>query len=259
MANQMIVTIVVFCGLIAGLSGQEYCSPSYCGTRLNVGCNPPPSNGGPLCAALGGRVVEINATIRDLIVSEHNRLRNQLAIGNLTGFASAARMPTLVWDDTLAAQAGHNARSCDFAHDTCRNTAKYAYAGQNLAIQYFYGMTKSVERLVKEMIASWWGENKDTTQEQVDKYPKGYTGPAIGHFTQMVSDRSSTIGCAMQYWLDAGWETYYLVCDYGLTNIADRAVYKKGTTASSCTTGTNPSFPGLCSTSETVPPLPNIA
>uniref|UniRef100_A0A2M3YWH5 Venom allergen-1 n=1 Tax=Anopheles nuneztovari TaxID=30067 RepID=A0A2M3YWH5_9DIPT len=259
MASQMLVTIVVFCGLIAGLSGQEYCNPSFCGTRINVGCNPPPLSGGPLCAAISGRVVKLNATIQALILSEHNRLRNQLAIGNLTGFAAAQRMPTLAWDETLAAQAGHNARSCDFAHDACRNTAKYAYAGQNLAAQYFSVMDGTIESLVTDMVASWWSEYKDATQAQVDKYPRGYTGPAIGHFTQMVSDRTSTIGCAMQYWVALGWETYYLVCDYGLTNIGDRAVYKKGTTASKCVTGPNPAFPGLCSTSEVVPPLPNTA
>ncbi|XP_050092426.1 antigen 5 like allergen Cul n 1-like [Anopheles aquasalis] len=258
MASQMLVTIVVFCGLIAGLSGQEYCNPSYCGTSINVGCNPPPLTGGPLCAAINGSVVDLNPTIQAFILSEHNRLRNQLAIGNLTGFASAQRMPTLAWDETLAAQAGHNARSCNFAHDACRNTAKYAYAGQNLAIQYFNGMDSTVESLVSDMVASWWSEYKDATQAQVDKYPRGYTDPAIGHFTQMVSDRSSTIGCAMQYWFALGWDTYYLVCDYGLTNIGNRPVYKKGVTASRCITGTNSNFPGLCSTSEVVPPLPNI-
>uniref|UniRef100_A0A2M4BWT9 Venom allergen-1 n=2 Tax=Anopheles marajoara TaxID=58244 RepID=A0A2M4BWT9_9DIPT len=260
MASRMLVTIVVFSGLIAGLLGQEYCNPSYCGTRINVGCNPPPLIGGPLCASLNGTAIELNTTIQALIVSEHNRLRNQLAIGNLTGFASAQRMPTLVWDDTLAAQAGHNARSCDFAHDVCRNTAKYAYAGQNLALESFYGMSKTNDTLVRDMVASWWSEYQDATQALVDKYPRGYTGPAIGHFTQMVSDRTSTIGCAMQYWIqDEIWNTYYLVCDYGLTNIGDRAVYKKGPTASRCVTGTNREFPGLCSTSESVPPLPNTS
>ncbi|XP_049541892.1 antigen 5 like allergen Cul n 1-like [Anopheles darlingi] len=260
MASQMLVTIVLFCGLIAGLSGQEYCNPSYCGLTKNVGCNPPPLTGAPYCAFVKGRVVEVNATIQELILSEHNRLRNQLAIGNLTGYASAARMPTLAWDNILAAQAGHNARTCTFAHDLCRNTAKYAYAGQNIASQSFYGTTKSVDTLVREMVAAWWNENQDATQVQVDKYPRGWTGNAIGHFTQMVSDRTSTIGCAMQYWVEQEiWDTYYLVCDYGLTNIVERAVYKKGTTASSCNTGTNPTYPGLCSTNESVPPLPNIS
>lgn len=154
----------------------EYCDPSYCNGHPNVGCNPPPLTGGPLCSGKNASVVPINATIQALILSEHNRLRNQLAIGNLTGFASAVRMPTLAWDATLAAQAGHNARSCDFKHDSCRNTAKYAYAGQNLATLSLYGATKTLESLVREMVTSWWNEYSDATQELVDHFPSNYTG-----------------------------------------------------------------------------------
>ncbi|XP_035788847.1 antigen 5 like allergen Cul n 1-like [Anopheles albimanus] len=227
MAIRVLAAVVVICGFIGGLYAQEYCNPSYCGTRVNVGCNPPPLTGGPSCANKSPSVVVLNATIQNVILSLHNQLRSQLAIGNLTGFASANRMPTLRWDNVLATQAGHNARSCNFAHDACRNTAVYAWAGQNLAMVSFYGMTKTVQTLVTDMIKGWWDEYKVTQQAYVDKYPRGYTGPAIGHFTQMASDRSSRLGCAMQYWLDNGWKNYYLVCNYGVTNVLDRAVYKK--------------------------------
>lgn len=169
-------------------------------------------------------------------------------------------MPTLAWDAELAKQAANNARSCDFKHDKCRNTAVYSFAGQNLAISYFYGMTKTIESLIMEGIAGWWNEFKDTTQAQLDKYPNGYTGPAIGHFTQMASDQTNRIGCAMQYWKkDNQWETYYLVCDYALTNMIGSAVYKKGPVGSGCTTGVNtsPGLGGLCKPTEVVKPVPN--
>uniref|UniRef100_A0A182WC66 SCP domain-containing protein n=1 Tax=Anopheles minimus TaxID=112268 RepID=A0A182WC66_9DIPT len=83
--------------------------------------------------------------------------------------------------------------------------------------------------------------------------------PAIGHFTQMASDQTSKIGCAMQYWLDGDWETYYFVCNYGVTNVVGRPTYKSGTVASGCTTGRNPvtTLNGLCSTAETINPVPN--
>uniref|UniRef100_A0A2M4AKZ0 Venom allergen-1 n=1 Tax=Anopheles triannulatus TaxID=58253 RepID=A0A2M4AKZ0_9DIPT len=247
-ANIMLpILATIVCGFIGLMHcAQEYCEPSYCAGHTNVGCNPPPLTGGPLCSGKKASVVAIDANIRGLILSEHNRLRNQLAIGNLTGFASAVRMPTLTWDNTLAVQAGHNARSCNFAHDTCRNTAKYAYAGQNLATQSFYGKTKTLETLVKEMIASWWSEYKDANQTEIDHFPSSYTGPPIGHFTQMASDQTSVIGCAMQYWLEDMFEMYYLVCNYERSPFIHEAVYKKGTVASECTTGTNPKYVGLC-------------
>ncbi|XP_050094077.1 antigen 5 like allergen Cul n 1-like [Anopheles aquasalis] len=240
----------IFFGFI-GLKycAQEYCDPSYCGTSINVGCNPPPLTGGPLCTGKNASVVVINATIQALILSVHNRLRNQLAIGNLAGFASAQRMPTLAWDETLAAQAGHNARSCNFAHDACRNTAKYAYAGQNLATLSFSGQSKTVESLVRKMVGAWWSEYQDATQALVDHFPSNYTGPAIGHFMQMASDQASVIGCAMQYWVEDMFEMYYLVCNYERSPFINEAVYKKGAVASECTTGTNQEYVGLCALS----------
>ncbi|XP_050093931.1 antigen 5 like allergen Cul n 1-like [Anopheles aquasalis] len=258
MANRVLAIVVAISGFIGALHAQQYCNPSYCtGNRVNVGCNPPPLTGGPNCATKSPSVVDLNATYQNIILSQHNGLRSQLAIGNLTGFAPANRMPTLSWDNELAAQAGNNARSCNFAHDACRNTAVYAWAGQNIAITSFYGMTKTVETLITDMTKRWWDEYKITLQSFVDAYPRNYTGPAIGHFTQMASDRSSKIGCAMQYWLAGIWNNYYLVCNYGVTNVLDRAVYKKGATASLCTTGVNPNIPGLCSVNENVPALPN--
>uniref|UniRef100_A0A1Y9H350 SCP domain-containing protein n=1 Tax=Anopheles dirus TaxID=7168 RepID=A0A1Y9H350_9DIPT len=83
--------------------------------------------------------------------------------------------------------------------------------------------------------------------------------PAIGHFTQMASDQTNKVGCAMQYWLDDSWETYYLVCNYGVTNVIGTPVYKSGPVASACTTGRNPlaGLNGLCSTAESISPVPN--
>ncbi|XP_058120667.1 venom allergen 3-like [Anopheles coustani] len=257
-----IFVLGALCGVIGTLQGQtNYCTTSYCtGGRTNVGCNPPPLTGGPLCAGKNPAVIEMTPARQTLILNEHNTRRSQLASGQLSPFAPAKRMPTLAWDAELSKQAGNNARSCDYKHDQCRNTAVYSYAGQNLAISYFYGMTKTVETLITEGIASWWSEYKDTTQGQLDKYPSGYTGPAIGHFTQMASDQTNRIGCAMQYWKkDNKWETYYLVCDYALTNMIGSAVYKQGPVASNCTTGVNtsPGLGGLCKPTEVVKPVPN--
>uniref|UniRef100_A0A1Y9HAA7 Venom allergen-1 n=1 Tax=Anopheles farauti TaxID=69004 RepID=A0A1Y9HAA7_9DIPT len=259
MASWIFVTIVGC--LVGGLQAQvDYCANSYCNNRYpNIGCNPPPASGGESCTNLSPAVITFTAAQQELILNEHNTRRSQLASGNLDSFAPAMRMPTLTWDTELAKQAGNNARSCVFKHDKCRNTPVFAWSGQNLSKSKFYGMTKTVEKLLQEGISGWWNEYKLTTQDQLDSYPENYVGPAIGHFTQMASDQSNRIGCAMQYWKNGLWDTYYLVCNYAVTNVVGTPVYKSGPVASACSTGPNPvaALNGLCSPAESVDPVPN--
>ncbi|XP_053667225.1 venom allergen 3-like [Anopheles marshallii] len=261
------IFVAIACCLVSGLQAQtNYCTTTYCRPGVpNVGCNPPPATGGPSCAGKSPAVVVMDSNLQSLILSEHNTRRSQLALGQLAPCAScpsflpAKAMPTITWDTELAKQAGHNARSCVYGHDRCRNTPVYAWAGQNIALSKFYGMTKTTAQLVKEAISGWWNEYSDTKQSQLNSYPSGYTGPAIGHFTQMASDQTARIGCAMQYWLDGQWKTYYFVCDYAVTNVVGTAVYKTGKPTSGCATGRNPlaSLSGLCSPAEKINPVYN--
>uniref|UniRef100_A0A1Y9H9I3 Venom allergen-1 n=1 Tax=Anopheles farauti TaxID=69004 RepID=A0A1Y9H9I3_9DIPT len=259
MACWIFVTIVSC--LIGGLQAQvDYCAKTYCtNTYPNVGCNPPATPGGPSCNGKSPAVVAFTAAQQTLILNEHNTRRSQLASGNLNSFAPAKRMPTLTWDTELAKQAGNNARSCVYGHDRCRNTPVFAWAGQNIFMSQFYGTTRTIEALLQQGITGWWSEFNVTTQAQLNSYPKNYVGPAIGHFTQMASDQTDKIGCAMQYWLDGQWKTYYLVCNYAVTNVIGTAVYKSGSVASACSTGRNPvaELNGLCSPAETINPVPN--
>uniref|UniRef100_A0A182PFL8 Venom allergen-1 n=1 Tax=Anopheles epiroticus TaxID=199890 RepID=A0A182PFL8_9DIPT len=257
MESKIIITIV-WC-LVGGIQAQtNYCVTSYCSNNLiNVGCNPPGFPGGPGCNGLSPVVVTLDSSIQSLILSEHNRRRSKLALGQLKPFQPAIRMPTLTWDTELANQAGNNARDCTFRHDSCRNTAVYAWAGQNLWMTQFYGSTQTIAQLVSSAIDMWWSERNVTTQAQMNSYPSNYTGAAIGHFTQMASDQTARIGCAMQRWKNGPWLEYYLVCNYAVTNVIERPIYKRGSTASGCTTGRNPSLPGLCSLSEKIKPVPN--
>uniref|UniRef100_A0A240PMU9 Venom allergen-1 n=1 Tax=Anopheles christyi TaxID=43041 RepID=A0A240PMU9_9DIPT len=258
MASWIFVALV--CSLVGGLAQAQvnYCTNSYCrNNRPNVGCNPPAIPGGPSCAGLSPAVITLDSSLQSLILSEHNTRRSQLALGQLRPFLPAIRMPTLTWDVELARQAGNNARSCVYQHDSCRNTPVYAWAGQNLAISQFYGTTRTIAQLVTSAINSWWNEYSATTQGQLNSYPRTSPSPAIGHFTQMASDQTAKIGCAMQHWTSGRWLTYYFVCNYAVTNVSDRPIYKSGPTASKCATGRNPALPGLCSASEPINPVPN--
>lgn len=75
----------------------------------------------------------------------------------------------------------------------------------------------------------------------------------IGHFTAMAQDRTNRIGCAGATYNGA---ERLLTCNYSFTNLQGTPVYQSGSAASGCTTGTNPNYPNLCSTSEDVDPNP---
>ena len=155
----------------------DYCANSNCRNgRPNVGCNPPASPGGPACAGLNPEVKTFSPEEQTLILSEHNKRRSQLAQGELKPFQPAVRMPTLTWDEELAKQAGNNARSCTYQHDSCRNTPVFAWAGQNLALSQSSGMNKTVSEVISSSIASWWSEHNVTREEQLNAYPSSYSG-----------------------------------------------------------------------------------
>ncbi|XP_050072740.1 antigen 5 like allergen Cul n 1-like [Anopheles maculipalpis] len=234
---------------------KDYCEADYCEPGLkNVGCNPPPKEGGPACR--GKQTINANLTIvgQTFILHEHNRLRSQLASGQLGSFAPAARMPLLVWDSELADQAAHNARSCLFDHDECRNTEQFRFVGQNIAIYQYMGPRKSLKELMGKEILQWWSEHNVTTQQHLDKFPSEEPEPEIGHFTQMVSDRTWKIGCSAQQWIgsEEEYNEFYFVCNYSFTNMIGQPVYVKGKPASRCVSGENKLYPGLCSIHERI-------
>lgn len=76
----------------------------------------------------------------------------------------------------MAEIAAANARRCVFGHDKCRNTAKFPYAGQNIAMKSFYGTTYTEEELMTEFVNMWFAEYKDANSSIIAKYPSGWTG-----------------------------------------------------------------------------------
>lgn len=79
---------------------------------------------------------------------------------------------------------------------------------------------------------------------------------AIGHFTLMVGDKLSHIGCAMvQYDQPLNGYTYKVfifTCNYSLNNIYYQPIYLRGAVGSKCTTGNHTKYRGLCSDDENI-------
>lgn len=62
----------------------------------------------------------ITAAQKAEILEAHNRLRSQVAQGQVPGQPSAQNMREMVWDDELAAKAQQWANQCTFEHDPSR-------------------------------------------------------------------------------------------------------------------------------------------
>lgn len=61
------------------------------------------------------------------ILEAHNRLRSQVAQGQVPGQPSAQNMREMHWDEELAQRAQQWANQCYFEHDPSRYTSMYFY------------------------------------------------------------------------------------------------------------------------------------
>lgn len=86
------------------------------------------------------------------------------------------------------------------------------------------------------------------------KFDVCHFSATIGHFTQMMSDRTTKIGCGIViYPKKVSGFTFKVVlfaCNYSITNIFGQPVYRKGPAAANCLNGPNPFYESLCSVEE---------
>ncbi|XP_055588385.1 antigen 5 like allergen Cul n 1-like [Uranotaenia lowii] len=197
-------------------------------------------------------MVKKNEIIKEALLDRHNQLRSDIALGKYPGFDTAKKMSTLSWDDELALVASYNGKHCAFEHDECRATDTFKMAGQNLAIRSHSSFGRGIEQykntkeVVVNMTQAWFDEIKDCNMEYLRTGSGPVTG-VVGHFTQIVADRCTKVGCVLVRWRhpDEGKNevSYYLVCNYSFGNLPP--YYESGPTASECKK-VNPRYPGLC-------------
>ncbi|KAH8293372.1 hypothetical protein KR044_011138 [Drosophila immigrans] len=235
---------------LANAATPDYCATTLCGTETHIACN---NDGawGSSCPS-DRALLSLSQADKNVLLARHNTHRNFIAGGGDSKLSAACRMATMQWDDELAYLASLNVRSCKMSHDACRNTDAFQWAGQNLAWIGYFDPLNTTASLLKG-VDMWYSEVKDTKQSHIDAYPSDYNGPAIGHFTVMVADRNTHVGCAVSTYSVQGqsYKAFLLACNYAATNVIGVKMYNScSTPASKCTTGVNPSYKFLCSTSE---------
>ncbi|XP_058449993.1 antigen 5 like allergen Cul n 1-like [Malaya genurostris] len=249
------IVAVVLLALTKSSQQVDYCSSSLCKTgTTHIACNGLTTLSST--CGTGAQEVVLNSTKQELILDLHNQLRSKIATGkqnySTTFYPQAARMGTMVWSSELANIAAANARRCVYGHDKCRNTATLKTVGQNIARQYYYGMNFTDTDLIKGFVNAWYAEAANGNKDIIASYPDNYTGPVVGHFTQVVADRATQIGCSLVSYITSPWTNQLFVCNYAITNIIGQPVYQTGTKCSKCTTGCNAKYDGLCSLKEVI-------
>jgi len=115
----------------------------------------------------------------------------------------ATPLPSMSWDTTVAAAAQTWADQCKFSH----NAAGY---GQNL-----YASAGSGAPSPMAVVTSWVSEVAD-----YDYAANACSGPACGHYTQVVWRRSTLVGCGFKLCstntpFGAQFPNWYIVvCNY---------------------------------------------
>ena len=187
------------------------CSPEFCQENDHVMC----WRDSPDVISSGVSEDEIQG-----IVDKHNALRRQ---------EFATDLFQLVWDPEVARIAEKNTRACQMVHDSNRRIPSYGLdIGQNIAAGY-----------------SSWDLAIQAWYDEVDNFIYGVgkkdEEKALGHFTQVVSNRTMRLGCGFSL-CNVGMKRFY-ACNYARGNAYDFGYpYTKGNPASEC----GPSVNGLC-------------
>lgn len=196
------------------------------------------------------------------ILHRHNTLRSLTALGHTLGrdgnLPSGVRMAQVRWDSTLAHFANLNVRQCEMRHDPCRNTDDFNFSGQNLAM-LFTGGNINIDTFIVNMIDLWFNERQYAIPSDIPSFNASRLNE-IGHFTALVNERQTHIGCSMSMFdfdlSGTTWRAGLLACNYAFTNMIGWPVYRVGAAGSQCLQGTDGTYPGLCTLNEPINPNP---
>jgi len=242
----ILVALVGFCE-----SQYNWCNVAGCGNQ-HIACK---NDGQFQASCIQPSQVPLTDSLKAQIVRKHNQYRSNVALGNVTHLKSARRMAQMEWDNQLAFLAELNTKQCRMQHDACHNTQNYKYSGQNLGVVGTTSTHYQPQAVIEMMTEMWYNESQLTTQNDIDRFTRLYSGSQpIGHFTSLVNDRQTAVGCAISRYVSNGYNYSLMACNYASTNIMNRPVYTTGSVGSGCTKGRDTTFPGLCKTTESIDP-----
>ncbi|KAH8370665.1 hypothetical protein KR093_004605 [Drosophila rubida] len=243
--------LMLLLSLLQLINGYNYCNNDshYCNVNdmkhfiCNIDSELRPLNGRAHFVGL----VPDTLTLRNTILANLNSNRNKLAGGSLVTnsnktFKPASRMRLLIWDQELAYTARLHASTVSFKHSICRSVFRFPYAGECLGLVFASTSRRRVSDVLDLTLQSMFDEYLEA--ENPDELIKGFDANKhynVGHFSVIVSDRVSRVGCALVAATDCEKEKkkgycHFVTCHFDFTNLANSYVYKTGDSASRCNT-----------------------
>ncbi|KAM3967221.1 venom allergen 5 [Aphomia sociella] len=190
----------------------------------------------------------LSAFEKHAIVDAHNRLRQSVALGQISSQPPAANMMEMTWDEELAATAQRWANQCTPAHDQAsqRDVGRFP-VGQNLAATWTTRPPTEAtdsEPDFMTQINAWFDEVR------IFGFKPITGGHGTGHYSQLVWGETSKVGCGFTFYYDnsKGYTRLY-VCNYGPGgNVIGVNPYEKGyPSCSSYGLSDSTKYSGLCS------------
>merc|ERR1712150_31504 len=180
-----------------------------------------------------------------VILAKHNALRRRVAKGEESGQPAAADMRELVWDDELEQIAQRWADQCTFEHDNVRTMLDGTRVGQNLYQSFSSAETDQdgLDAAIDSTVQAWYDEVGDFSSANINPFVSA-SGPATGHYTQVVWAETDKLGCANVYFNEASQPSFpytnLVVCNYAIGgNLIGGSMYSEGTACSSCPSSTS--------------------
>ncbi|KAI8040008.1 venom allergen 5-like [Drosophila gunungcola] len=185
-----------------------------------------------------------NRKLQQMILRTLNNFRNLLAGGDLRTsanmpFPQAKRMRRLIWDKELAYMARTHAATMSFKQSECRSTRRFPHVGECLAV-VTPKEKLNIEELCARAFNAMFEEHRNVTDPEA--LLKGFDSVRdyhVGHFTTIISDRVSRVGCGIVVasncpQVSSSKFCHFLTCHFDFNNVEGSYVYKAGEPCSAC-------------------------
>lgn len=181
----------------------------------------------------GKAVYPMTSSFIDMILQKHNELRNSVACGDRNYTTMAGQkipipffMNEIIWSNELASNARLLLRNCIYGHSKCHFTHHFPCSGQNLG----KGSAMRDNRdFAMKIIQIWFDEYLFIPDINDLHNYSGYTfqkNESIGHFTALIKEDQTHIGCSMVKCRSSSKTTILFGCNYSQTNMVEEPTYQ---------------------------------
>lgn len=182
---------------------------------------------------VGKAIYPMTSQFIDIILHRHNELRDSVACGDrnyttVTGqkIPISSSMNEIIWSDELASVVRMNMKNCIYGHAKGFSSPNYPLAGQNIG---YRSVTVDIREVAIDTITAWFEEYifipdiNDLNKFNGKPYMKD---EQIGHFTAMIRDSQTHVGCTMVKCRSSAKTVMMFGCNYSKTNMVGEPTYK---------------------------------